>query len=335
MRVSSTIAAGIVWASALAASLPAQPILNRVEQFIRDQVGALQKPAPPAAAGEPGYLGIVADDRQDPGQGVRIISVTPGGPAWQGGLLKGDLITAIDGQTVRVMDDMARALDGKTVGTPVTITVDRVGVERRQQITLGRRPKSRVVAPPTAELPAPTIPGQGVVMPGRPRLGVRTLPVSEEVRQQNNLPVAKGAAVISVTVGSPAERAGIPLGAVITAVDNQAVDTPQALAAAIQQAGNQVRLSYVDRGLQTQTQVALDPRPPAGELKLELRGRPVDPPAQPAPADGPTLADPAKQDASRIAQLESRIAELEARLEKLEAARTPEPSEPKDVPDPN
>lgn len=332
MKALSLIAAATIWASALVTSLPAQPILNRVEQFIRDQVGTGQSPAPPATASEPGYLGIMADDRQDQGQGVRIVSVTPGGPASQGGLLNGDLITAIDGQPIRVMDDMARALDGKAVGTPVAITVDRVGVQRRQHVTLGRRPASRVVAAPTAELPAPTIPGRGVVVPQRPRLGVRTLPVTEDVRQQNGLPVAKGATVISVTVGSPAEQAGIPLGAVITAVDNRAVDTPQALAAAIAQAGSQVQISYIERGLQMQKQVVLDPQVAAGDSKLEMRGRPLAPPAVPVPSDGPTLADPATADATRIAELEARVAELEARLEKLEAARTPES---KNDPEPN
>src|SRR5262249_52688768 len=103
----TVVAAVVVWSVALCASLSAQPILNRVEQFLRDQVGgAAPATAPPAApatapaaaaAVAPGYLGVVADDRQDLGHGVRIVSIAAGSPAQQAGLAPGDLITAING----------------------------------------------------------------------------------------------------------------------------------------------------------------------------------------------------------------------------------------------
>jgi membrane-associated protease RseP (regulator of RpoE activity) len=322
--------AGIVWSMAVASDSSAQPILNRVEQFLRDQVGGAQQPAPAAAATEPGYLGVTADDAQDAGRGVRVVSVTAGSPAAQAGLASGDLITSIDGQPIRAMDDMARALGGKPAGAKLAITVNRAGVERQQEVTLGRRAQSRLAQPPVETLPDPNAPvTAAVVPPGGPRLGIRTLPVSEEARRQNNLPDGRGAMVISITVGSPAEQAGIPLGAVITGVDNRPVDTPQALASAILEAGGEVELTYVERGQPNRKRVALAGQPLAADGgKLEMRGRPIESPARPKPSDEPTPVAP-QNEASQVAALVERIRELEQRVEKLEAALQRPTEEPK------
>ncbi|MGD9721649.1 MAG: PDZ domain-containing protein [Pirellulales bacterium] len=370
MRAMSIIGGCLVWSAVLAGESLGQPVLDRVERFLRDQVGAAQpvpQPAPaqptpalatdqptagPAGTSETGYLGLTADDRQDLGRGVRIISVTPGGPASQAGLLNGDLIVAIDGAPVRIMDDMGRAMSGKVAGTRVAISVNRVGVERRHDVTLGRRPQSRVIGQPVAELPPPP---QDSATPApaaaRPRLGVRTVPVLEAVRLQNNLPPGRGAAVVYIAPGSPAERAGIPLGAVITAVGSEPVETPEGLAAAVIRAGDAVELTYLERGLQSQKTVSLMAQsPPTDEPKLELRGRPAEPagsasqPAGPGPSPTPTAAEaatvqptpatvpspapekptpgPSSDEPSRIEELEARIRDLEARVEKLEAAQS-------------
>ena len=72
---------------------------------------AAQPAAPPADQGipqadarrdarEPGYLGLVGDDRRDRGAGVRVVRVVEGSPAAAAGIEVGDLITAIDGHPV-------------------------------------------------------------------------------------------------------------------------------------------------------------------------------------------------------------------------------------------
>ncbi len=261
---------------------------------------------------------------------MRITAVTP---ASQGGLLVGDLITGIDGRPVRLMDDLSQALASKRAGDKVTVSVDRQNQQRQFEVTLGRKPESRLIDRTTAELPAPAAAGQGPVLnlppPPRPRLGVQTVPVTLEAQRQNNLTSLQGAVVQSVTAGSPAERAGIPSGAVITAVDRQPIDTPESLAAAIARAGDQVELTYIDLGVPKHQRIALvAPLPAAEEPKLELRGRPVGAPAEGAPADAPTLAPPSN-DSSHVEKLEARIRELENRIEKLEAALGDKLDEPK------
>jgi S1-C subfamily serine protease len=296
---------GLVSASALA-----QPILDRVEQQIRR---AAVNPT------EPGYLGVIANDRQDQGGEVRVLQVIAAGPAAKAGMQTDDLITSINGQPVRSMDEMARALERQPVGAKLTVTVTRQGADRQLEVVLGRRPQSRPTGRVPDELPSPLAPSADNTPPQGPRLGVQTLPVTDEARRQNGLPSAAGAMVLSVTVGGPADRAGVPLGAVITALDGQPIGTPQDLASAVRRAGaREVELTYLNRGQETRSRILLssDPLPSDGP-KLELRSRPLGVPDPAQPSADPFVDSP---DDSRTAALEARIRELEERIAKLEAA---------------
>ena len=126
--------------------------------------------------------------------------------------------------------------------------------------------------PRPSDMPESAGPSQG------PKLGVRTLPVSDEAQRQNNLPNAQGALVVAVAVNSPAEAAKIPLGAVITALDDQPINSPQELTAAVRTAGSRdLQITYIFRGQEAHTRVAL--RAPGESPPLELRGRPTAPAA--------------------------------------------------------
>lgn len=325
MKTVPVTLAGIIALGFLAAGARAQPILERVEKLLRNQAGPAN--APPAAA-EPGYLGLLGNET--PGAaGVRVLQVFAGQPASAAGLRVGDVITKIDDNRIRVMDDMARALAGKPPGTKLTVNVTRQGQEQPLEVTLGRRPGAPAARaqPPPAQPAAP------------PRLGVRTVPVSETVKRQNNLPTTAGAQVVSVTVGSPAESAGIPLGAIVTAVDGRPVGSPNDLAAAIGAATGEVELTYVHRGSPLRRKVALAGAPvAAGAPQPEMRARP--PVAEaPRPSDAaepaenaPAAADKPQESNDRVAALERRLKELEARIKTLEAALAKEKSkaEPKE-----
>jgi predicted metalloprotease with PDZ domain len=73
---------------------------------------------PPATGGEKadakpqrGYLGVVADDREDRGRGVRVIRVHPGSPAEKAGLKAGDLIVDLGSIRIRQLSDAAGVLE--------------------------------------------------------------------------------------------------------------------------------------------------------------------------------------------------------------------------------
>ena len=127
----------VLFCGLLSASLAsAQPALDRLEQRIRQQVQA----ANPPVAKQPGYLGLVADDREDRGRGARLIEVVPEGPAAKAGLQAGDLITAVNDQPVRDLDSMQKLLETRPAGAVINLSVTRDGGNRRIAVTLGERP---------------------------------------------------------------------------------------------------------------------------------------------------------------------------------------------------
>jgi S1-C subfamily serine protease len=88
-------------------------------------------------------------------RGAWIQAVVPGGPADRVGVragtqrrtfqeqpwrVGGDIVTQVDGQTVREDADLARALDGHAPGDRVVLTVVRGGKARQVPVRLGTRP---------------------------------------------------------------------------------------------------------------------------------------------------------------------------------------------------
>src|SRR3954469_20785177 len=104
MRYSAIASAVLFCVSTCTERSWGQPTVNRVEQSLREQLGAATDPS---AKAEPGFLGLIADDRQEEGRGVRVMDVMPQGPAAKAGLKAGDLITGINSREIKTMDDMA------------------------------------------------------------------------------------------------------------------------------------------------------------------------------------------------------------------------------------
>ena len=84
---------------------------------------------------------------------VEAISVTPQGPAAQGGLQAGDLIVAINGLSVASVDDMHRFLAEWPLGQGVTLTVLR-GRERRELHVVPAEANTPALPPPGRLIPA-------------------------------------------------------------------------------------------------------------------------------------------------------------------------------------
>ena len=86
---------------------------------------------------EHAYLGVSLEDASG---GARIAQVRPATPAARGGLHAGDLITAVDGKSIRSSDDLRRLIDAKSPGDNVTITYRRTGATHTAKVTLASRP---------------------------------------------------------------------------------------------------------------------------------------------------------------------------------------------------
>jgi membrane-associated protease RseP (regulator of RpoE activity) len=164
----------------------------------------------------------------------------------------------------------------------------------------------------------------GVNVNRRALLGVRTQPITEEARRRLNLQSTTGALVVARTPGSPAEAAGIPLDAVIVAVNGTPVESPTDLLRLVSQAGpgGQIDVSFIAGGEGRQAKVTLQEATAAGATPAP---RTAQLPPAPAPIDDralPAAEQPASSSADRaeIDALKHRVQDLEQRLDQLEKA---------------
>lgn len=213
-------------------------------------------------------------------KGALVEQVTAGGPAAKAGIIAssrqvqisgqnipvgGDVITAVNGQTVKSMDDLIAYLnDNTSAGQTVTLTVLRNGKQISVDVTLGIRPGSQSNQTATT---------QSV---GQLQLGILGVGLNAQIAQAMNLPSnQQGVLIEQVSAGSPADKAGLrgsymPAtingqqvlvgGDVITAIDNQSVAQPSDIQAylAQAQAGQQLNLSILRGGQQMQVSVTLE-----------------------------------------------------------------------------
>jgi Do/DeqQ family serine protease len=110
----------------------------------------------------------------------------------------------------------------------------------------------------------------------RPYVGATFQPVTSEVAEALGLKAARGALVVGVAEGGPADKAGLKPGEVITAVNGIAVEHPDALWYRLTTAGlgNTATLSIQQNGGERQISMALNSAPetvPRDEKLVEGR----------------------------------------------------------------
>ncbi|MDM0104018.1 S1C family serine protease [Variovorax sp. J22R24] len=89
-----------------------------------------------------GYLGVgLQPVKLEPeGIGAMIMAIDRDGPAANAGLHQGDVIVAWNGEPVRSVQALLRALGPASVGTVVTLSLRRAGEPVEAKITMGERP---------------------------------------------------------------------------------------------------------------------------------------------------------------------------------------------------
>jgi S1-C subfamily serine protease len=88
---------------------------------------------------EHGWLGIMGTDAPDQG-GARITSIMPGSPAASAGLRQGDVVEAVDSHAVDSLADLQASLYTSPPGTPVSVMLDRSGMDMMTTVKLATTP---------------------------------------------------------------------------------------------------------------------------------------------------------------------------------------------------
>jgi len=170
-------------------------------------------------------------------RGVVLGKIVPDSPAAKAGLKENDVVTEINGQRVEGAAQFRRMIHEIPAGRSIQITVWRDGRAQTVSATLGkseeRRHAMKMVAPTpgTFAFRMPDIPeippmewnGNMVFGGGQPRLGIDAEDVSGQLGAFFGAPDGEGILVRDVNSGSPAEKAGVKAGDVITSLNGERI----------------------------------------------------------------------------------------------------------------
>lgn len=245
--------------------------------------------------GRGSQLGVMVSDLESGGSGgVRIDEVEEGSAADKAGVKAGDIVIEFDGERVRSARQLTRLVQETPAGRAVTMAVRRGGDRQTLNVTpeareafvwngrLGpelEREIERGVERGLRELPERIEPFLDFRFDGIPAMGSRGRLGVELERLSDQLAAYFGATdggvlVGAVTAESPAAKAGVKAGDVITRVNGTAVKDSRDVIAALRDVKDDgvVTLDIVRDKKATSLKATIEPRRPSRPARA---GRPA------------------------------------------------------------
>jgi len=165
-----------------------------------------------------------------------VANVEPDSPAAKAGLKPGDVVLSINGKPLENVKALARAVADTRPGTTLTLEVSREHKSRDVQVVIGAPPGDGRVA--SAGGPADDA--------ATPRLGLALAPLTAEVRAHYGIEKGReGVVVARVERDSPAAKAGIRPGSLISMVGQRPVNAPEDVVKAVAAAAADKRSSVL------------------------------------------------------------------------------------------
>jgi C-terminal processing protease CtpA/Prc len=171
-------------------------------------------------------------------RGVVVGRIVPDGPAAKAGLKEKDVVTELNGQRVEGAAQFRRMIHEIPAGRSVQLTIWRDGRAQSLSVTLGKSEEGRhsfkMVTPEQGnfmfrmpEIPAiPPMEWNGeMLFGGQPRLGIDAEDLNGQLGTFFGAPDGEGILVREVNSGSPAEKAGMKAGDVITSFNGERIRT--------------------------------------------------------------------------------------------------------------
>jgi serine protease Do len=191
----------------IAFAIPASTAKDIVQDLIRD--GSVQR----------GWLGVqiqpVTDDIAESlglaeAQGALVTEPQSDTPAAKAGIESGDVVTAVNGETVEGPRELARKIGALEPGKDVDLTIWRDGKSEKKTVTLGTLPMDMASASPEDNMPQDEAPSATTTLDD---FGLTVVPSDD----------GKGLVITDVASDSAASERGLRAGDVILSVNNQEV----------------------------------------------------------------------------------------------------------------
>jgi len=165
--------------------------------------------------------------------GVEVTHIEDNSPASKAGVKENDVILEVNGQKVEDGPQFARTIGETAPGTKVNLTVWRNGATQTVAATVDARPAQYFVLGPDGPFavpmpPMPPLPPDTPfsVMPGQaPLVGFEGETLTPQLAAYFG--VHEGVLVRTVTPNTPAEKAGLKAGDVVTKVGGMPVTSPR------------------------------------------------------------------------------------------------------------
>ena len=156
--------------------------------------------------------------------GALVAGIDDKGPAKVAGLEPGDVIVTFDGKPVKESRDLPRLVGQTAVGKTVDVGIIRKGKEQNVRVTLGRLDETEAKPTKPGE---PAQPEQPVI---KKTMGIELSSLTPELKKRYSIKDSvKGVLVVKVDPNSPAADKRIAPGDVIVEVQQEAVETPDAV----------------------------------------------------------------------------------------------------------
>lgn len=213
----------------------------------------------PADAAKRPWLGIYMQDVSKDlaeafdlktSKGVLISSIEKNSPAEEAGLMARDIILQYDGKEVLDTEDLIDLVRESTIGEEVNVVVNREGNEMTIPVEVGERrePSFR-----SEDNWGPDV-HKFLDNYRRVGIGVSMQSLTGDLGAYFGAPEGEGALITEVMKDSPAEKAGLKVGDVIVAINNEPVEGPGDVSSILRgkDRGEEVELSIIrDRNAET------------------------------------------------------------------------------------
>jgi len=179
-------------------------------------------------------------------EGAVVMEAAKDAPAEKAGLKAMDIIRKIDGRSMKSTNDVQKYILSRNVGSTVDIEVLRNGKKENFKVALEQMPDNYGLSPAES---LPSLPGNKGDKGPLEEFGFRLQKLTPDMARSLGMTGSEGVVVTNVRNGSPADKAGLKAGDVITQVNGVEVKEESDVEKALKEGGrNNSSVFLVNRG---------------------------------------------------------------------------------------